>query len=293
MDQLEQMVNFVRIVEAGSITRAADQLDTVKSAVSKKLNDLEKRLGVTLIIRTTRAHTLTESGESFYQHCVRILDDINEVETQIGQQQNALSGRIRATLPTTYGLLKITPLIQRFQQLHPDIIFDIDFNDSQQDLVAEGFDLAIRISNLKSSSLIARKIAMTRLLICGSEAYFALHGYPEKPEDLLNGHSRLSYSNANHTWSFLDRYNKPLSINLPSVMSANNGQFLLHMAIEGKGLVCMPDFICEQAVQEGKLIRTLDEQLQQSELGVYAVYPPTRHLSSRISAFVDYLKAHL
>lgn len=293
MDQLEQMTTFVRIVEAGSITRAAEQLDTVKSAVSKKLRDLEKRLGVTLIVRTTRAHALTNAGEQYYQHCVRILDDIHEAEAQLDQHQQSLSGRIRLTIPTTYGLSKISPLIHDFQQQHPDIFFDIDFNDGQQDLIAEGFDLAIRIASLQDSSLIARKLSSTQLWICGSEDYFALHGQPNTPEDLLNGHVRLTYSNANHPWSFVDRHNQPLSINLPSVVLANNGQFLLQSAIAGKGLVCMPDFICEQAVNDGQLIRILEANLQQNELGVYAVYPPTRYLSYRIRYFVTYLQAQL
>jgi DNA-binding transcriptional LysR family regulator len=290
MNQLEEMRNFVRIVEAGSLTRAAEQMNTVKSAVSKKLTDLEKRLGTSLIARTTRKQSLTDAGRDYYRHCVRILDDIHEVESSLSDEQTALSGRIRMTAPITFGLMHLGPALQAFNQLHPHIIFDIDFNDRQQDLVAEGFDLAIRISNLKDSSLMARKLGTTRLVLCGSPDYFARNGTPKKAEDLLHGHVKLHYSNVSASWQMRGNQGHTLSINLPAVLTANNGQFLHDAAVAGKGLILSPDFICAQALRSGQLISVLDKVLIQNEIGVYAVYPQTRYLSRRVRMLFDYLK---
>lgn len=292
MSQLDEMQTFVRIVEAGSITRAAEQMDTVKSAVSKRLTDLEKRLGVSLLKRTTRKQTLTDAGQDYYQHCVRILDDIAEVETSLSDDQSALAGRIRMAAPISFGLMHLSPAIRAFNQINPDIQFDIEFNDRQQDLIAEGIDLAIRVSNLTDSSLIARKLTTTRLLICGSPDYFARNGLPQKSEDLLYGHVKLQYSNVSHNWPLRGHQGEALSVNLPTVLTANNGQFLHDAALEGKGLILSPDFICADAIREGTLIPVLTDQLLQKEIGVYAVYPQTRYLSRRVRLLIEFLREY-
>lgn len=292
MSQLDEMQTFVRIVEAGSITRAAEQMDTVKSAVSKRLTDLEKRLGVSLLKRTTRKQTLTDAGQDYYQHCVRILDDIAEVETSLSDDQSALAGRIRMAAPISFGLMHLSPALRAFNQANPDIQFDIEFNDRQQDLIAEGIDLAIRVSNLTDSSLIARKLTTTRLLICGSPDYFARNGLPQKSEDLLYGHVKLQYSNVSHNWPLRGHQGEALSVNLPAVLTANNGQFLHDAALEGKGLILSPDFICADAIREGTLVPVLTDQLLQKEIGVYAVYPQTRYLSRRVRLLIEFLREY-
>lgn len=290
MNQLEEMQTLVRVVEAGSITRAAEQMNTVKSAVSKRLSELEKRLGVSLLKRTTRKQTLTDAGRDYYQHCVRILDDINEVETAISDSQSAVSGRIRMAAPISFGLMHLSQAMRQFNQANPDIIFDIDFNDRQQDLVAEGIDLAIRVSNLADSSLIARKLSTTRLLICGSPDYFARNGKPETAEDLLYGHVKLHYSHVSPSWQLKNHLGERLSVNLPAVMTANNGLFLMDAAIEGKGLILSPDFICAEAIHSGELLPVLDDCLLNNDIGVYAVYPHTRFLSQRVRLLIEFLR---
>ncbi|GAB4288326.1 MAG: LysR family transcriptional regulator [Methylophaga sp.] len=290
MSQLEEMQTFIRIVEAGSLTRAAEQMNTVKSAVSKRLTDLEKRLGVSLLKRTTRKQTLTDAGRDYYQHCVRILDDLHEVETALRDDQTALSGRIRLAAPISFGLMHLNPALRAFNQANPEIIFDIEFNDRQQDLIAEGIDLAIRISRLSDSSLIARKLSNTRLLLCGSPDYFARHGWPKTAEDLLYGHVKLHYSHVNPSWQLKSHDGGTLSINLPTVMTANNGQFLHDAAIEGKGLILSPDFICANAIRAGKLQPVLTDCLLQNDMGIYAVYPQTRYLSRRVRVLIDFLR---
>lgn len=290
MSQLEEMQNFVRIVEAGSITRAAAQMNTVKSAVSKRLTDLEKRLGISLLIRTTRQQTLTDAGQNYYQQCVRILDDINEVETALSDEQSELAGRIRLAAPISFGLMHLSPALRAFNKIHPDIIFDIDFNDRQQDLVAEGIDLSVRISNLADSSLIARKLSTSRLLICASPDYLRRNGMPQTAEDLLYGHVKLHYANVNPSWQLKGHNGDIVSLNLPAVLSANNGQFLCDAAIEGKGLILSPDFICATAIHDGRLVSVLEDCLQHSEVGVHAVYPQTRYLSRRVRMLIEFLR---
>ncbi|HEC74735.1 MAG TPA: LysR family transcriptional regulator [Methylophaga aminisulfidivorans] len=290
MSQIEEMRCFVRIVDAGSITKAAEQMDTVKSAMSKRLTDLEKRLGVSLLTRTTRKQSLTDIGRSYYQQCVRILDNIDEVEGALGNEQAALSGRIKLAAPITFGMMHLNTAIREFNHQHPDIVFDIDFNDRQQDLVAEGIDLAIRISNLLDSNLVARKLTSTRLLICGSPAYFQRNGTPETAEDLLFGHVQLRYTLGANSWPLLNHQGEALSVNLPSVLSANNGEYLLDSAIDGKGLIFIPDFIAADALASGQLVSVLTDKISLKDLGVYAIYPQTRYLSHRVRSFIDFLR---
>jgi len=182
--------------------------------------------------------------------------------------------------------------LRQFNQLHPDIIFDIEFNDRQQDLVAEGVDLAIRVSNLSDSSLIARKLTSTRLIICGSPDYFAEHGTPETAEDLLYDHVKLQYANVSPSWQLRNHQGDVISVNLPTVLTANNGQFLHDAAMEGKGLVLSPDFIVADAIRAGKLVAILENQLINSDIGVYAVYPQTRFLSVRVRVLMTFLKEY-
>lgn len=292
MHQIEEMKNFVRIVEAGSITRAAEQRNTVKSAVSKRLSELEKRLGISLLKRTTRRQMLTDAGEEYYRHCVRILDDIDELESSLADKMAAPAGRIRMSAPISFGLMHLNPALLSFNRAYPEIELDVDFNDRRQDLVAEGLDVAIRIARLADSSLKARRLATTRMLICGSPAYFEQHGLPESANALLDGHVKLHYSHVSPVWPLRDDKGNTLSINLPAVMSANNGQFLHDAALEGKGLILSPDFIVAGALRDGRLKSVLENCIPDNTIGIYAVYPQTRYLSRRVSLLIAHLKAH-
>ncbi|WP_430010322.1 LysR family transcriptional regulator [Methylophaga lonarensis] len=292
MNPIDQMQTFVRVVEAGSISKAAEQLDTAKSAVSRKLSELEQRLNVTLLKRTTRRQTLTEAGERYYQQCLRLLDDIAEIEAQISDAEAALSGRIRISAPLTFGLQHLSPVLHAFRQQYPGIQLDIDFNDRRVDLIEDGFDLAVRIGRLPDSSLIARRLSTTRVLLCGSPDYFAQHGLPKTPTDLLDGHQRLQYRTAAEQWHFKDHNEETQHIDLPVLMVANNGNFLCDAAICGQGLIMMPDFICYQAIRDGRLISILEDFMPDRELGIYAVYPGTRHLSERVRVMIEFLSEY-
>jgi DNA-binding transcriptional LysR family regulator len=288
MNQYEEMQTFIRIVDAGSITKAAEQLNTVKSAVSRRLTDLEKRLGVSLITRTTRTQTLTNSGKSYYQQCLRLIDDLAEVESQIRNQHSALKGKIRIAAPLSFGLSHLGPALRKFNEINPDIKFDIDFNDRKVDIVEEGFDLAIRISKLEDSTLIARKITSFNSVLCASPGYLKKHGRPKIPEDLENGHLKLHYKDQPELWSFY-KDDQIISVKIPKAISTNNGNFLCDAAIDSLGLLYTPDFICYKAIRLGQLEVLLRDYTQQNKINAYAVYPQTRHLSQRVRSLVDYL----
>lgn len=292
MNQIEDMQTFIRIVEAGSITKAAEQLNTVKSAVSRRLSLLEKRLGVSLLTRSTRSHTLTEHGQSYYLQSLRIIEEVSSMEAGLIQENSALSGRIRVAAPLVFGLEHLSQALLAFNQEHPDIIFDVDFDDKKIDLVEGGYDLAIRIAKLEDSNLIARKITSTRMLLCASPEYLLRHGTPQIPQDLTGTHQKLHYNKALETWHFMDLDNRNFNIKLSTALTSNNGNFLLDSAIKGGGLLHVPDFICYKAINEGKLQLVLNQYLINKVIPIYALYPQNRHLSQRIRRLVDFLVAY-
>lgn len=292
MNQLEEMQTFIRIVEAGSITKAAEQMGTVKSAISRRLSELETRLGISLLTRTTRRQTLTEPGQQFYTQCIRIIDDINEIESSIGNENKSLIGRIKIAAPLSFGIAKLCPVLKQFHDQYPDIIFDIDFNDRRVELIEEGFDLAIRIAHLADSSLIARRLTTVKLIHCASPEYLKTHGFPETPNDLLNGHLKIHYHSEPDNWHFKDELGKQYSINLPKNMTVNNGDFACQAAISGWGIAYLPDFICSPALEAETLQPILCSYIDSNELGVYAVYPQTRHLSQRVRSLINFLSEH-
>ncbi len=289
MNQIEDMNTFVRIVDAGSITKAAEQMNTVKSAVSRRLTELEKRLGVSLLTRTTRAQVLTESGSQYYLHCQKIIEEVAEIESSVRNVHGALIGRIKLAAPLSFGIAQLGPALRKFNELHPDIIFDIDFNDRKVDIVEEGFDLAIRISNLKDSSLVARKITSTQLILCASPGYLAKYGTPKVPKDLINNHVKLNYQSSLENWVFTLANGKKQSISIPAVITANNGTFLSQAAIDGRGLTFAPDFIVYKAIKLGQLIPVLSPFNRDNEIPAYAIYPKTKHLPKRIRSLIDFL----
>jgi len=292
MNQFEDMQTFVRIVEAGSITKAAEQLNTVKSAVSRRLAELEKRLKVTLLTRTTRTQTLTDNGLSYYQQCLRLIDDVAEVESSIRDDNCALAGKIKLAAPLSFGIEHLGSALRQFNEIHPDIRFDVDFNDRKIDLIEDGFDLAIRISKLADSSLMARKLTTVRLVLCASPEYLQQYGTPLEPKDLLTGHHRLKYSDEPEFWSINSATGEKIKIKVPVVMTANNGNFLCSAAINGAGLLFTPDFICYKAIKLGQLIPLLSESLTDYTVPAYAIYPQNRHLSQRVRSLIDFLSQY-
>lgn len=289
MDRFENMNAFVRVVEAGSISAAADRMDVAKSVVSRRLKELEEHLGVELFHRTTRQMNLTDSGRAFYQQSVRILADILEAEHATSQFHGALKGNLKVAVPLSFGLMHLGPAITAFLQTHPDIEFDLDFNDRQVDLLAEGFDLAIRIASLPDSSLIARRLAPIQAVMCASPAYLERMGTPQAPEQLIQ-HRCLVYnliSNSDN-WNVYDATGQLLKTRIIPYLKASNGEFLRDAAVDGLGIVLLPAFIVYREIERGALIPVLTGY-RYTQLAAYAIYPQTRHLSQRVRAFVDFL----
>jgi DNA-binding transcriptional LysR family regulator len=280
---------FVRIVETGGISAAADRLGVAKSAVSRRLAELESRLGAALLHRTTRRLNLTDSGRAFFERAQTLLADLAEAEAVVSQAHTALKGRLRVALPLSFGLLHLAEPIKDFMALHPEVEFDLDFNDRQIDLMQEGFDLAIRIANLPDSSLIARRLAPIRHIVCASPEYLARHGTPTRAEDLRQ-HVCLAYSNLANpgVWQYHASDGTSGSEQVPVKLKANNGDFLYQAALAGHGLILHPAFYLGDALRNGQLVAVLNDHVW-PELNAYAVYPPTRHLSSRVRALVDFL----
>jgi DNA-binding transcriptional LysR family regulator len=276
-------------VEVGSISGAADKMGVAKSMVSRRLKELEQHLGVELFHRTTRRMNLTDTGRAYYDRCVRILEDVTEAELATSQQHSELQGSLKMAMPLSFGLMHLGPAINDFLKAHPQIEFDLDFNDRNIDIMQEGFDLAIRIGKLQDSSLIARRLAPIKIVLCASPTYLERMGSPDSPEDLAK-HQCLAYSllpDAD-SWQFQDAKNEISEVKIRAILKSNNGEQLRDAALAGLGVVLQPSFIVYNEIQRGDLIPLLTDY-RQPALDAYAIYPQTRHLSQRVRAFVDFL----
>lgn len=289
MDRFENMNAFIRVVEAGSISGAADRLGVAKSAVSRRLKELEEHLGVELFHRTTRQMNLTDTGRTFYHQAMRIVEDVMEAELSASQAHGTLQGSLKVALPLSFGLMHLGPAINAFLQAHPLIEFDLDFNDRKVDLMEEGFDLAIRIDNLPDSSMIARRLTAIDAVMCASPAYLERMGTPQSPQELID-HQCLVYNllrDFEH-WHLYDADDKLMKVKIRPFLKASNGEFLRDAAVDGLGIVFIPSFIVYKEVESGALVPLFKEHIR-PQVEAYALYPHTRHLSQRVRTFVDFL----
>jgi DNA-binding transcriptional LysR family regulator len=254
------MRTFVGIVEASGITGAAERLGIAKSAVSRRLADLEERLSVRLFRRTTRRMSLTDAGQGFYERCLRILADMDEAELAVSQAHTTLSGRLRVAVPLSFGVGHLAPAMEAFLRTHPHVAFDLNLNDRQVDLLAEGFDLAVRIADLQDSSLIARRLAPIRHIVCASPAYLAKHGAPRSPAE-LTGHACLVSANTPTPglWQCRDAAGQEGRVQVRARVQANNGECLRQVAEDGHGIVMETSFILGQAIEAGRLVPILTD----------------------------------
>ncbi len=292
MGQLEDMTIFVRIVEAGGIGKAAEQLNMAKSAVSRRLVALETRLNSKLLNRTTRKSNLTDTGLNYYHKAINILDDVSELNTQVSGTNKGLEGTLRLALPLSFGIMHLTPLIDEFKQLHPKLSLKIDFSDRHVDLIEESYELAVRIATLKDSSLQARKLSTVEHVLCASPSYLEKHGIPKDIQQLAD-HQLLQYGiNNRQSLQLINPQQQLQEIEFNPQISANNGVFLEKMAIAGHGIIYMPRFIVYQSLRQKVLVPILeDHQLPINH--VYAVYPQNRFLSQRARLFIDFLAQKL
>ena len=288
MGQLEEMNVFVRIVEAGGIGKAAEQLGVAKSAISRRLAELESRLDTQLLVRTTRKSNLTDAGHTYYQHALKIIDQITMMDAATCKVDASLEGTLRLAVPLSFGLAHLTSVIDLFSQQHPNLTIQTDFSDRHVDLVEEGYDLAIRIADLKDSSLQAKRITPIRHVLCASPEYLENMGTPSTIAD-LSQHQLLQYGSAHRLkFELIDPQGKKHSVEHKAKIKANNGDFLRDMAIAGHGILTTPTFITWQALATGDLVPILqDHQLPDSY--AYAVYPQNRFLAQRARLLIDFI----
>lgn len=288
MASLEEMKAFVRIVENGSISGAAKQMGVAKSAVSRRLKELEGRLGVQLLTRTTRQSSLTDAGRRYHERAVRILDDVTELEAMTSNVSTELTGEIRIAAPLSFGLVQLSPAINSFAPLHPRLRVRLEFTDRHVNLVEEGFDVAVRVARLKDSSLIARRLTPIRAVLCASPGYVKRMGQPQHPADLKN-HEVLQFAQReNVAWRFTGPDGRESQVQISSRLLADNGDFLCQAACAGLGIALLPTFIAGEQIRSGELVRIMTNYTV-PPLNAYAVYPQTRHLSRQVRAFIDHL----
>ena len=291
MDRIDAMRAFVAVVTEGSFSNAANTLQLSPQLVSKYVSKLEEQLNTRLLNRTTRKVSLTEAGSHYFGHAQQILLSIDDMESKLGGLQQNPKGVLRISAPVSFALKHMAKLITDFQIHYPLVKVDLQLTDRKVDIVEEGFDVALRIGQLKSSSLIAKKVAPIRVVLCAAPEYLKKYGTPTQPED-LERHRYLHYSYMNMDGKD-DIYQllKAKYLKQGSELRSNNGDVLVDAAIAGAGIVLQPTFIISEALSSSKLVVVLPE-LEPEALGLYAVYAHRKLLPHKVRCFIDFVEGY-
>jgi len=288
MDKLNSMKVFVEVVNSEGFTAAANRIGLSRAQVSKSVMQLETHLGARLLNRTTRRVSLTEIGRIYYERCKDILNDIDEIDGLAGEQAGQPRGNLTVAAPTSFGVMQLNHAIPGYLKQYPDVRISISLNDRFVDVVAEGFDLVIRIAELEDSSLVARRIAPCKRVLVASPDYLQHHGEPKVPQDLA-AHRCLVYANDLRPGSWTlngDDGAEVVRVNGP--VCADNGDLLKDAAVAGLGVTLLPTFIVGPELRTGRLAQVLEPYCP-DEISVYAVFPSRRYVSAKVRTFVDYL----
>lgn len=292
---LDEYRTFIRVVELGSFTDAARDLGVSKSFVSKQVSRLEDRLGVRLLNRTTRQLSATEIGVRFHERAQDFLAAISAAEDEARTVSGSLTGSLRIAVPMSFGMEYLSTLLARFLAEHPGVRIDADYSDRKVDVVAEGFDLAVRIGSLADSSLVGRRLAPIKFHVVASPAYLEARGRPSHPSELAH-HDAVLYRHiaANHTqgWEFRPPDEEPTSVRVSGRFLTNSGEALRDAVIAGLGVARLPDFLVAREIAEGSLEAVLVEWESRTP-GIWAIFPHNRHVSATVRALVDYLAGSL
>jgi len=288
MDRFHEMQVFTTVVDTGSFAGAADSMALSKQTVSKRVGELEKRLGVRLLHRTTRRLSITSEGEIFLARCRALLAGVDEAEAELAAHHGAASGRLKVNVPMTFGLSHLAPLWGRFTAENPDVMLEVTLTDHVVDLVDEGFDMAVRIARIPSSSLVGRKLASTRMILCASPAYLQARGRPLHPSDLQR-HDIIAYNlfSLGDQWEFEHAGEIVTTRVLPRVRT-NSGDTCLALARQHRGIVLLPSFLVDGVMTSGELVEVLPEH-RSIELGVFALYPSRKFVPAKVRQLVEYL----
>jgi DNA-binding transcriptional LysR family regulator len=291
MDRLTAMEVFVRIVETGSFSAVARDLGMTQPTVSKQLSALERQLKTRLLNRSTRRLSLTEAGTAYYESCKRIIDNVRDAEANLGILQTQLSGVLRINTSIGLGQAYVGNLVLKFQKLHPGLSIDLSYTDRFVDLVEEGIDLAIRVGHLNDSSLAARRIGSTARSVVATPAYLAKHGTPQVPEDLAKGHNCLLYAylSTGNEWVFRGA-DGPVRVRVSGNFRANNGDAIKQAVLSDLGIAITPDWFVLREIEDGRM-KTFLGDFAPAPADINAVYPSARHVSTKVRAFTEFLRA--
>ena len=290
MDQLETIRSFVRVVRNGSFTAVAREFNTSQSTISKRVAALEARLGSQLLTRTSRRLTLTQSGSAFYERCEVILNDLDEAESLVSSLQASPRGVLRVSVPTVFGRLHIAPEVPGFLAEAPDIELDLQLNDRVVDLVGEGIDMAVRISGLTDSAMVARRLGQSPRVLVATRKYIEEHGAPHHPTD-LKSHNCLVYTllTTQNIWHFkTDR--EEISTRVAGRFRSNNSEIVLAVALADAGIAAMPLWLVQPHIDNEDLVTILDGYRPVS-IPIYALYPQRRFIPSKVRVFTEYLRS--
>jgi DNA-binding transcriptional LysR family regulator len=288
MDTIDGMRTFVAAVETGSFTAAADRLGISKKLVSKYIGQLEDRLRVKLLYRTTRRLSLTETGESYYAQCREVLEGFDALEAGVRGGTSEVSGELRISAPASFGELFVQPVVAEFQKLNPQMAANMQLTDRYVDLAEDGFDLAIRIGNLSDTSMIARRLATSQLWVVAAPAYLDERGRPDTPYDLKR-HDCIRDTNlrSGSGWPFqIDGVKRKVPVSGP--FAINSATASRDLAVAGHGIALSPDYAVAGAVADGRLERIFVDY-ETTVLDVHVVYLDARYMPPRVRAFIDFL----
>lgn len=288
MDRFAEMQAFAAVVDAGSFVKAADALAISKAAVSRHVAELESRLGVRLLHRTTRRLSLTAEGEAFHASCKGLLSDVDAAEAEVTSGAGVARGLLKLNVPVSFGLLHLAPLWPEFMAANREVTLEVTLADRLVDLVEEGFDLAVRIARLPGSTLVSRQLASTRMILCASPQYLREHGTPAHPSELA-AHAVMAYSllASGDTWRF-EGPDGPVTVKVSPRMRTNSGDTCRAAALQHLGIVLQPSFLVGADLLSGALVELLP-QFRSIELGIYAVWPTRKHLPAKVRVLIDFL----
>lgn len=288
MDRLKMMHVFTEVARQGGFSAAARRLHLSTTAVSRHVMELEDWLGVELFHRTTRHTRLTETGHAYFDHCLRILDDVKSLETTSREARENPRGRIHVTAPVFMGRRFLGPLLPKFLEVFPGIELNLQLMDRYVNLVDEGFDAAIRIARSTDANLVARKLGEMRMVLVACPAYLEKHGTPATVAE-LRAHNCIIDSVADYRerWPLLDN-GRPVRMRVPGNLNVNNGELIREMTLAGLGIALLPDFFVVQDLRAGRLIPVLENAVNRTAT-ISVVYPHGRYLSGSVHAFVDFL----
>ncbi|MBX9958504.1 MAG: LysR family transcriptional regulator [Burkholderiaceae bacterium] len=296
MDKLKQMESFVSVATRGSLTAAAHAEGVAPAIMGRRLDALEERLGVKLLVRTTRRISLTHEGSAFLEDCQRLLTDIANAEASVSAGGVKASGHLRITAPAGFGRRHVAPLVPRFRELHADVTISLNLSDRVVDIAGEGYDCAVRVGDMPDSSLVSVRMADNRRLCVATPEYLKRHGRPEVPQDLARFDCLVLSSDASQTrgWAFSvpkDGATEVIHYRPNGPMDCSDGQVLHNWCLAGYGIAWRSTWEVEEEIAEGRLVAVLEEFAAPPN-GIYAVFPQRKHLPLRVRLWVDFLKHH-